>query len=115
MRAVWRILGLSLLLLAGAATAQTQGLAPAPPGQDIKALQERLMDDGCYQGAIDGRTSPALDAAIKACPSQDPVLRIETGMHVAAIHAIGVDRACRIAATGSDDKTVRVWSLPDGH
>ena len=35
-------------------------------------------------------------------------------MHAAPIKRIGVDRACRIAATGSYDKTVRVWSLPDG-
>ena len=35
--------------------------------------------------AIDGQSSPALQAAIKACPSQDPILRIETGMHVAQI------------------------------
>ena len=35
-------------------------------------------------------------------------------MHVAQISRIGVDRACGIAVTGSDDKTVRVWSLPDG-
>ncbi len=40
------------------------------------------------------------------------MLRIETGMHVAPIKRIGVDRACRIAVTGSDDKTARVWSLP---
>ena len=81
---------------------------------EITALQQRLADGGCYQGAIDGQASPVLQDAIKACPSQDPVLRIETGMHVAEIRAIGVDRACRIAATGSPDKTVRVWSLPDG-
>ena len=35
-------------------------------------------------------------------------------MHVAEIPQIGVNRACRIAATGSNDKTLRVWSLPDG-
>ena len=81
---------------------------------EMKALQQRLADGGCYQGAIDGQLSPALQDAIKACPSQDPILRIETGMHVVAISRIGVDRACKIAATGSDDKTVRVWSLPDG-
>jgi len=81
---------------------------------EIKALQQRLIDGGCYRGAVDGQTSPALQAAIKACPSQEPVLLIETGMHTEPIKRIGVDRACRIAATASFDKTVRVWSLPDG-
>jgi WD40 repeat protein len=80
---------------------------------EIKALQQRLTDGGCYSGALDGQASPALQAAIKACPSQDPELRIETGMHVAPVKRIGVDRACRIAITGSYDKTARVWSLPD--
>ncbi len=80
----------------------------------IETLQRRLVDAGCYRGAIDGRDSAALDAAVKACPSQEPVLRIETGMHIAPIKRIGVDRACRIAATASYDKTVRVWSLPEG-
>ena len=47
----------------------------------IKALEQRLIDAGCYRGAIDGQTSGALDDAIKACPDQHPFLRIETGMH----------------------------------
>jgi WD40 repeat protein len=50
----------------------------------------------------------------KACPDQEPVLRIETGMHVAVINRIGVDAQCRIAAIASDDKTVRFWSMPEG-
>jgi hypothetical protein len=81
---------------------------------DIRALQERLRDANCYAGPSDGQASAATEAALKACPSQDPVLRIETGMHVAILTQIGVDKACRVAATGSFDKTVRVWSLPDG-
>ncbi len=107
------VLGLSLLIAAGAAAQQASNLSGIS-GDEIKALQQRLAADGCYQGAIDGQASGALADAIKACPSQDPILRIETGMHVAQILRIGVDRACRIAATGSEDKTVRVWSLPDG-
>ena len=52
---------------------------------EIKALQQRLTDAGCYKGAIDGAASGALDDAIKACPDQRPFLRIETGMHTALI------------------------------
>ena len=81
---------------------------------EIKALEQRLTDAGCYKGAIDGSSSAALDEAIKACPDQRPFLRIETGMHTASIKAIGVDAACRLLATASYDKTVRLWSLPDG-
>ena len=36
---------------------------------EIKALEHRLTDAGCYNGAIDGVASSALDAAIKACPT----------------------------------------------
>ena len=34
-------------------------------------------------------------------------------MHTAPIWRIGVDAACSLLATASDDKTVRLWSLPD--
>jgi hypothetical protein len=47
-------------------------------------------------------------------PDPTPILRIETGMHTAAIEGIGADARCRLLATGSDDKTVRLWSMPDG-
>ena len=90
-------------------------LDPAQMSADaIRALQQRLTDAGCYKGAIDGAASGALDDAIKACPDQRPFLRIEIGMHLANIMNIGVDAACRTLATASIDKTVRVWSLPDG-
>jgi WD40 repeat protein len=35
-------------------------------------------------------------------------------MHTAPIITVGVDAAGRLAATGSHDKTIRVWSLTDG-
>ena len=45
----------------------------------------------------------------------DPILSIETGMHTGAIdQKEDVAEACRLLATGSDDKTVRLWSLPEG-
>ena len=98
------------LLSAGAAFAAEAG----PSREETLTLQKRLTDAGCYHGAIDGAPSAALDAAVKACPDQTPFLRIETGMHTAVIWRIGVDAACARIATASDDKTVRLWSLPDG-
>ncbi len=81
---------------------------------EVISLQRRLTDAGCYRGALDGNPGAALEAAVKACPDQDPVLRIETGMHTTIINRVGVDAACRLMATASDDKTVRLWSLPEG-
>ncbi len=47
-------------------------------------------------------------------PDRRPMLRIEPGMHTAMIRRIGVDAACTLMATGSDDKTARLWKLPEG-
>ena len=43
-----------------------------------------------------------------------PVLVLDPGMHTARINHADVDAAGRYAVTGSDDKTVRVWSVADG-
>ena len=56
--------------------------------------------------------APVTDAASE--PPAEPFLRIETGMHTAIINRISVDASGRLAATASDDKTVRLWSLPEG-
>jgi hypothetical protein len=103
------------MLVAGSltATANAADLRTMSPA-DIRALQQRLADAQCYSGAIDGTPSQATGAAVKTCPVMDPILSIETGMHTAEINRIGVDRECRLLATGSDDKTVRLWSLPEG-
>jgi hypothetical protein len=45
---------------------------------------------------------------------EDVFLRIEAGMHTATIKRISLTADGRMMATGSDDKTVRLWSLPDG-
>jgi WD40 repeat protein len=44
----------------------------------------------------------------------EPILRIEAGQHVAISWRIDTDAANRFVVTASEDKTVRVWSLPDG-
>ncbi len=43
-----------------------------------------------------------------------PVLAIDPGLHTARINGVDADAEGRWAATGSYDKTVRIWSLADG-
>ena len=47
-------------------------------------------------------------------PPENPMLRIETGMHTATIRRISVDAANTMLATASDDKTVRLWDAHTG-
>ena len=46
-------------------------------------------------------------------PDRNPLLRIEAGMHADAILKLAISADGRLLATGSADKTVRLWSLPD--
>jgi WD40 repeat protein len=110
----FRQIVLACLIVIAAAPASHARLLHEMSRAEITAVQQRLKEASCYRGPIDGLTSTALQTAIEECPSQDPALRIETGMHVAPIFRMGVDRACRMAVTGSVDKTLRIWSLPDG-
>jgi WD40 repeat protein len=63
---------------------------------------------------------PALLFAVVATPPamaqlyDRPILVVDPGVHTAAIRAVDVNAAERLAVTASDDKTVRVWSLTDG-
>ena len=47
-------------------------------------------------------------------PPQAPILRVEAGAHTAPVSRLATDAAGRILATVSDDKTLRLWALPDG-
>jgi hypothetical protein len=53
-------------------------------------------------------------AALAQTPPQTPFLRIEAGSHIGAVPRLAVDASGRLMATASYDKTVRLWSLPDG-
>jgi WD40 repeat protein len=73
------------------------------------------------QGSSIARTLlPALLFVAFASPAalaqlyEQPVLIVDPGMHTAPITNVGVDAASQIAVTGGYDKTLRVWSLPDG-
>lgn len=43
-----------------------------------------------------------------------PILRIETGRHTASILAISSDSSGKVLATGSADKTLRIWDATTG-
>jgi WD40 repeat protein len=74
----------------------------------------KRMSLGCVAtAAMMALVSLATPALPQNLPPTEPILRIETGMHGAAINRIGVDAACRFIVTGSDDKTARLWELPE--
>ncbi|KHD07258.2 hypothetical protein PN36_24860 [Candidatus Thiomargarita nelsonii] len=58
--------------------------------------------------------APVKPPVVRTISRVEPILRIDTGMHTAIIKKMDVDAAERYLVTGSDDKTVRVWSLSDG-
>jgi len=57
--------------------------------------------------------TPAIYAA-PAPPGRDPVLRIETGGHLAMITRISSDASGRWIVTASEDKTARIWDSRTG-
>ena len=46
-------------------------------------------------------------------PTQEPLLRVETGMHTTLIRRVVVDAPRNRLITASDDKTLRVWQMPE--
>jgi hypothetical protein len=52
--------------------------------------------------------------AARADPPREPVLRVEAGAHSAPVSRLATDAAGRLLASVGDDKTLRLWSLPDG-
>jgi hypothetical protein len=66
------------------------------------------------RGSSTAARPSATAAAVPMPKAEDVFLRIEAGMHTAAIKRISLTSDGRLMATGSDDKTVRLWSLPDG-
>ena len=57
-------------------------------------------------------TSAAM-AQAQTMPPTEPIPLIETGMHNGRLWSIDVDTKCRLLVTGSDDKTARIWALPE--
>lgn len=61
--------------------------------------------------------SPALPRAqvqVLQNPPQQPFLRVEAEAHIAPVARLATDAAGSVLATVSDDKTLRLWNLPEG-
>jgi WD40 repeat protein/uncharacterized caspase-like protein len=57
----------------------------------------------------------AAAAAAQGAPAtEEPLARLEPGMHTAAIMRVATDRAGRWAVTASMDRTARVWDVASG-
>jgi WD40 repeat protein len=52
-------------------------------------------------------------ASFAAAPPTDPILRIENGTHTATVWSVAADKGENFVVTGANDKTIRLWSLPD--
>ena len=77
------------------------------PGRWTSLLVATLAGAGLWIGT----TIPTANAA--EAPKK-PFLKIEAGMHIAGIRRIDVSDDGRMMITSSEDKTARIWSLPDG-
>lgn len=51
--------------------------------------------------------------SVAAEPTTNPLLRVEAGMHTTMIRRLVVDAPRNRLITASDDKTVRVWQMPE--
>ena len=89
---------------------------------EIEAFLEFYTSAAFYR-LLATRKLERLKTGAAAAPAPPPVqparpedvsLRIEAGMHTAPIRRISLTADGRLMATGSADKTVRLWSLPDG-
>ncbi len=61
-----------------------------------------------------GTLSPLQSAPTVSTSSGAPEIRPAIELHTAPIRAAAVDAGERLLATGSEDKTVRIWRLSDG-
>ena len=73
----------------------------------------KRMRAGWWAALVLMLAAPAGAARAQALPPTEPIPRIETGMHTATIWGIGIDASCRLMVTGSEDKTARLWALPE--
>ncbi|KAB2924944.1 MAG: hypothetical protein F9K30_08485, partial [Dechloromonas sp.] len=98
-----------------------QAGAPNAPEQLRTARAPHRSTDSLRRSHLMSRTILLLTALLLpwAAPAavevpREPLLRIETGRHLAPISRISGDREGKWAVTASEDKTARLWDLRNG-
>lgn len=103
------------------------------PKDDVEALEAFLELYGQFAmfrlmarkrlDALSAPSTPSLRSpTLRPAPLPEPppvkpedvILRLDPGMHTAVIGRISVSADGRLLATASDDKTVKLWALPEG-
>jgi WD40 repeat protein len=72
----------------------------------------RAVTRRCLRLALAGGLAAAACGAPAADPPARPILRIETDMHAAFVRRLVVDPERNRLITAGDDKTIRIWQLP---
>lgn len=78
------------------------------PGNTLVGFSVRILPLALTIVILSGR------CAVAQTLYEQPVLVVDPGKHTANIHAVATDAAGQFLVTGSDDKTVRIWSSSDG-
>ena len=80
----------------------------------IRLARKKIAELSAARGGDVLVAKPAEIAEVPLPQAGDVFLRIEPGMHTAPLRRIDVNAAGTLMATGSDDKTARLWALPEG-
>jgi WD40 repeat protein len=86
-----------------------------PANENGRILQDSIMINRIFFSFLLLTLSHLFTATVMAkTPSPEPILRLETGMHTAAIRRMDVDKEGRYLVTASDDRTARVLDIATG-
>ncbi len=106
------VMSLPLVFLAAACQIVPERPAAAPP-PGAAALTQAASPRPVMPPAVRETMIQKVLASASTLPVT-PILRIDTGTHIRAIHALALSPRGNLLATASVDRTVRVWDRQTG-